>query len=785
MNAVGKSIPHDSAAAHVRGRAEFIDDIAPRSDELFVGFVGSPVARGTLTEVDLSVARTVPGVHCFLTADDIPGVNNAGPVIHDEPFLPDHELLYLGQPVVVVAATSRAALAAAREAVRVTAEPQEPLLDLDAAIEQESFIGPLRTIRQGDVERALADAQRTLEGTTKVGGQEQFYFESQAAIAYPGEGHEMVVHSSTQNPTEIQSLVAEALGLGQHQVVCICRRMGGAFGGKETQAAIPALMAALVAHKTQRPARVIYDKDDDMRVTGKRHAYSAQWQVGFEPNGRITALRIAFYSDGGAAADLSLPVMERTLLHADNAYYLPNVEFTGRVCRTNKPPNTAFRGFGGPQAVAVVEGIIESIAHDLKLDAYDVRLRNVYGVGERDLTPYGQVVRQNHLPEILATLAVQSEYKQRLAEIRTANGAEFPLQFRGISMTAVKFGISFTNRTLNQGNALVNVYTDGTVQVSTGGTEMGQGLNTKIQQLVADAFGIEVGRVIVRPTSTEKNNNTSATAASASTDINGAAAVRAAEEIKQRLAAFAAQRLASAERGMPPSADSICFRDGQVIDIRQPERAIPFTELTAAAWLERVDMGARGFYATPGIDFNRETGKGNPFFYYTQGAAVVEVALDRFTGELRVPRADLLLDIGESINPGVDEGQVTGGFLQGVGWATMEQLCYADDGSLLSHSPTTYKIPAVTDLPEEFHVSYFANSDNIQNIRRSKAVGEPPLLLGVAAWTAVQQALSFVNPTRRVHLQLPATNEEILRQLTLLQAPADPAPAPGAGPPAI
>lgn len=765
MPSVGKPVPHDSALGHVTGQAPYIDDLRPLAGELHVGFVGSPVAAGQLLGVDTSAALAVPGVVGCYTAADVPGHNMFGVVVLDEPFLADGELLYLGQPIAIVAAETPDALEKGRKAVRVNCRPAEPLLDLDESIRRKRFLGPLRRIARGDVDAQLAVAPHRLSGVFTSGGQEQFYLESQAAIAYPGEQGQLVVHSSTQNPTEIQAVVAEMLGLGQHEVVCICKRMGGAFGGKESQAAIPAMMVALAAHKTGRPARVIYNKDDDMRVTGKRHPYYSEWEVGFGDDGRIQALRAAFYSNGGISTDLSLAVMERTLLHADSCYYLPHVELTGQVCFTNLPSNTAFRGFGGPQAMAVIENILESIAEQTGLDAFDVRTRNLYGVGERNITPYGQVFDKNHLPEIFATLAARSQYRKRRDEIANFNSAS-RTHVRGLAMTGVKFGISFTTKFLNQGNALVNIYTDGTVQVSTGATEMGQGVNVKIRQLVADEFGIDVGCVVVMPTSTEKNINTSPTAASAGTDLNGAAAVRACRAIKRRLRRFAAGRLADAQAGLGPSAAHVQFRDDQVLDSRRPDKRITFGQLCAEARRDRVDLGARGFYATPGVDFNRETGQGTPFFYYTQGAAVAEVLVDRFTGEMRVPRVDLLIDIGRSINPGVDRGQVIGGFIQGMGWVTTEALVYDAKGDLLSHSPTTYKIPAITDVPEVFNVATFDNNDNVRNVYRSKAVGEPPLMLGIAVWAAAKNALAYVGPCAASELRLPATGEEVLRCLT-------------------
>ncbi|HZZ27862.1 MAG TPA: molybdopterin cofactor-binding domain-containing protein [Pirellulales bacterium] len=814
MPHVGKPIPHDSAVGHVTGAAPYIDDMPARVDELHVGFVGSPVASGLIESIDLSAARALPGVAALFTADDLPGKNIFGAIICDEPVLPKDRVLYVGQPVVVVAAESRAVLEKARRLVKINVTASEPILSIELAVELKRFIGPARRIAWGDVDAAMKTAPHRLSGVFHNLGQEQFYLESQAALAYPGEQGEMVVYSSTQNPTETQHVVAEALGLHMHQVVCICKRMGGGFGGKETQGSIPAVMAALVAQKTGRSARVIYNKDDDMCSTGKRHAYRAEWEVGFDDDGRILAYRVQYYSDGGAAADLSTSVMERTMLHTDNSYYFPNIEIRGQVCFTNYPPNTAFRGFGGPQGIAATENMIHEVAGYLKsrasglnsaahngeaphdgqangkihhdgqiilagataglpssgrsINSLHVQVQNLYGTEDRNITPYGQLFKKNHLPEILAQLANTSEYQRRLKEIEATNQTD-RLWLRGLALSPVKFGISFTTKFLNQGNALVNVYHDGTVQVSTGGTEMGQGLYVKVRQLVADEFGLPLERVVVMATSTEKNINTSPTAASAGTDLNGAAAVNACRQIKSRMAMFAARQLASTELGLSESSNSIAFEDGQVFDVRHPQRRIPFGEFCRMARRERVDLGARGFYATPGVDFNRETGCGNPFFYFTQGAAVAEVKIDRFTGELTVPRVDMLMDIGRSINPGVDMGQIIGGFIQGMGWVTGECLVYNERGELLSHSPTTYKIPAVTDVPPVFNCDLFPNDDNTENVASSKAVGEPPLMHATCVWTAVKHALGCVSQAVASELRLPATGEEILRCLTLVQ----------------
>jgi xanthine dehydrogenase large subunit len=772
MSILGKAIPHDSAREHVTGEAAYIDDLPALRGELLVDFAGSPFAHACIRSIDVSAALRVEGIAAALMWADVPGENTFGPIFHDEELLASEECLYVGQPIVALAGESREALQAAKRAVHIKLEPLPAVLTIDEAVAKRQFIGPTRRIKRGDVAAALANAEHRLEGTFHSGGQEHFYLESQASLVVPGEGGQLTIHSSTQNPTETQAVVARCLGLRMNQVVCICKRMGGGFGGKETQGALPALLAALVALKTHRPARIVLSCDQDMNVTGKRHPYQSRYQAAFTGDGRITGLRIDFYSNGGCSADLSPAVLERTLLHAENAYYLPHVELTGTVCRTNLPSNTAFRGFGGPQAVAAMENVIEEIAAHLDLDAYEVRRRNCYGVGERNVTPYGQVLEDNSLPQMFERLADSSHYKQRLAAIKSFN-TESRTHLKGIALTPVKFGISFTRRTLNQGNAVVNIYLDGTVQVSTGGTEMGQGLNTKIRQLVADQFDLPIEAVMVMPTSTEKNNNTSPTAASAGTDLNGSAAVRACEVLRQRLTEVAARHFASADDGLEASPVHVRFADGCVFDRRKPTIRLGFAELVALAYELRTNLGERGFYATPGVDFNRETGRGNPFLYFTNGSAVSEVLIDRFTGDVRVTRADLLLDFGRSINPGIDRGQVIGGFVQGIGWVTTEELCYSEAGELLSHSPTTYKVPNVTDVPWVFNIQFLDDASNRLNVADSKAVGEPPLILAVSVWAAIKQALASVAPRRSVPLRLPATNEEVLRCLAeCYKAPA-------------
>ncbi|MBX9772359.1 MAG: xanthine dehydrogenase molybdopterin binding subunit [Candidatus Obscuribacterales bacterium] len=762
---VGKNIPHDSAHGHVSGESIYVDDMPFASNELFVDFYPSPVAHGKITKLDLFEASKTPGVVGLYTCKDLGGQNKFGPIIADETLLVDEVAEFIGHPIVVIAAESRQAIKAAKKAIKLEMEELKPVFTIGEAIAKKQFISETRVIKRGDVDEAFKAAKHVIEGTFINGGQDHFYLESQAAIVYPGEYDTLTIHSSTQNPSEIQEVVAHVLGLKHHQVICITKRMGGGFGGKECQATHPAAMAALVAHKTKRPARIAYNKDDDMMYTGGRHPFQNQYKVAFTDEGLITALQTHLYTDGGAANDLSTAVLGRAMVHAENAYYIANAEITGTICKTNFPPNTAFRGFGGPQGVANIENIIEEVATYLKKDPLEIRQLNCYGINDRNITPYGQVVYNNMLPELFEQLAKSSDYKRRLEEVKEFN-AKSKTQLKGLSLTPVKFGISFNTKFLNQANALVLIYKDGTVQVTTGATEMGQGVNTKIRQLVAEEFTIDVKCVVVMPTQTDKNNNTSATAASSAADLNGSAAVNACVKIKERLTDCASKFLASVEAGLTPSPGHIVFEKGQVFDLRRPEKRLSFAELVELAYHERVNLGERGFYATQGIDFSWKTGTGSPFLYFTQGVACSEVLIDRFTGELKVRRVDLLMDVGKSINPGIDRGQVIGAFIQGMGWVTTEELKYGSKGELLSHSPTTYKIPNIQDTPEVFNVAFIPNEGNVVNIRASKAVGEPPLLLGISVWTAVKHALSFVSNGDIPKLNMPATSEEILTRIT-------------------
>jgi xanthine dehydrogenase large subunit len=763
MTAVGKNVPHDSARGHVTGESIYIDDIPFAKNELIVDFFWSGVAHGNIRSLNVEKARAIEGVVALFTHRDLHH-NKFGPIIDDEILLAEDKVMFIGQPIVIIAAENRDAIRAAKKAIEIDIEELEPVFTIDDAKRGGEFIGPVRRINRGDAEKAMAGAEHVLEGVWINGGQDHFYLESQAALAQPGEFDTLTVLSGTQNPSEVQHVIAHLLGLTINQVTVVTKRMGGAFGGKECQATHPAVMAALVAQKTKRPARLVYNKDDDMCVTGGRHPFQNDYKVGFNRAGVITALIADLYSDGGAYADLSTSVMARAMTHIDNAYYLPDVAITGTVCRLNYPPNTAFRGFGGPQGVITIENIMEEIAAYLNVDPFDVRRRNCYGTDDRNVTPYGEIVANNTLPRLFDEIQQRVDYYRRVDAVKTFN-ANSKTELHGIACTAVKFGISFNTKFLNQANALVNIYVDGSVQVSTGATEMGQGVNTKIKQIVADEFSIDPDLVIVMATSTEKNNNTSATAASSGADLNGSAAVDACRKIRARMTEVAAQEISRRVGDIEPSPSNIVYRDGLIYDNRRPDLRLVWKDLVHLTYIRRISVGERGFYATQGLDWNAEKGTGTPFLYYTKGVAVSEVSIDRFTGHLKVLRSDLLMDIGKPINPGIDRGQITGAFIQGMGWLTNEELRWNAKGDLLSHSPTTYKIPNIGDVPDIFNVDWL-DVENPLNVRSSKAVGEPPLLLAISVFMAIKNALGYVSGGEIPKINAPATGEEILMRLT-------------------
>ena len=765
---VGSSQRHESARLHVSGEARYCDDIPETEGTLHAALGLSPLAHGRLLDIDLALIRSQPGVVAVLTAADIPGENNCGALIHDDPVLAEGELRYLGQPVFAVIAASREqarrAAALARQAIR--AEPLPPVLSAREAHALGQYVVPPMHLSRGDAAAALAAAPHRLHGEWSVGGQEQFYLEGQISYALPQEDQGLLIHCSTQHPSEMQQLVAHLLGWGAHQVQVQCRRMGGGFGGKESQSALFACVAALAAQRLGNPVKLRLDRDDDFLVTGRRHGFDYRWDVGFDDEGRLLAAEIDFIANCGHSADLSAPVMTRALCHFDNAYWLPHVAMHGYCAKTNTQSNTAFRGFGGPQGALAIEMMLDSVARRLGLDPVLVRQRNFYDpdpAKAQDLTPYGQRVEDNILQPLTAQLLSSSDYMQRRAEI-TAFNAHSPVLKKGLAFTPVKFGISFNVAHLNQAGALVHVYLDGSVLVNHGGTEMGQGLNTKVAQVVAQELGLPLAAVRCSATDTQKIANTSATAASTGSDLNGKAAQDAAARIKARLVPLAAELL-----GCAP--EDLVFAEGQV---RGGGSTLPFGELVAKAYLRRIQLWSEGFYATPGLHWDRARLQGRPFFYYAYGAGVVEVIVDTLSGESRILRADLLHDVGRSLNPALDVGQVEGAFVQGAGWLTTEELkWHPHSGKLLTHAPSTYKIPTANDSPPDFRTALFEAPNRADSIHRSKAVGEPPLLLGFAALLAIKDALAAAcGPGSDPPLLAPATPEAVLAALAGGAAPA-------------
>lgn len=757
---------------HVTGESTFVDDIAPMKGELFVSYVGSPVAAGLLKKIDFSDALKVKGVVAIYTAKDVHH-NLWGTIVKDQPILIEDEIGYIDEPICVIAAETRVALEAARRLVRFVIQEKKPVLNLSEAIDKKLFLHSPMPFHCGNIKKAFQDADHTLSGQIEIGGQEHFYLESQASIVYPDDASKLKIISSSQHPTETQHLVAEAVGLPFHQVVCEVKRMGGAFGGKESQAAPFAAMAAIVAYKLNRPARIVLSKDDDMKVTGKRHPFLNFYEVAFNRDGRILGLKVKLYADGGAYTDLSPSIIDRAMFHVDGAYFIENALIEAWVCKTNSHSNTAFRGFGGPQGNVTIENIIEEIAHFLKMDAAKIRSLNCYQKEHRNCTPYGQVVENNLLPDLFEKIIKTSDYEKRRKEIdhfnRSAKG-----QLRGLALTACKFGISFTARFLNQGNALVNIHRDGTVQVSTGATEMGQGVNIKIQHIVAAAFGLKFEKVQIMTTSTEKNANTSPTAASSGSDINGAAAQVACDKILKRLKQVALFHFSGTKLNLADEIEANDFSNEDFSDIEFKDenvfyksQSMTFHELISKTYLNRISISDYGHFKTTGLAFDRNKGLGQAFKYFTPGVAVSEVLIDTYTGDTKILRSDLLMDIGRPIDQGVDIGQITGGFIQGVGWLTTEKLYYNAKGSLISHSPTTYKIPNIQDVPRDFRYAILENDLNKNhNILGSKAVGEPPLLLGASVFMAIKNALSYVSRNKTVELIAPATPEVILMELT-------------------
>ncbi|MDB6019466.1 MAG: xanthine dehydrogenase, molybdenum binding subunit apoprotein [Pedosphaera sp.] len=753
--------PHESAHKHVTGEAIYTDDQTTAKGMLEVWPVCSPHARAKILKRDAAEARRMPGIHAVLLAEDIPGLNDVGAVVRDEILLADREVFFHGHPVALVVGDSQAACRAAAAKVLVEYEPLVPILSLTQAVKEGSFHNEPNFIRRGDVDTALGQAPLTFTGDFEFGGQEHFYLETHAAWAEPGEDGSMRVVSSTQHPSEVQNAVAHVLHLPNNKVVVQSPRMGGGFGGKETQGNTPAALAALAAYKTGRLVRVRFNRDQDMMLTGHRHPFLARFQVAYDTQGTLLGVKAQLYSNGGWSLDLSQAVTDRALFHLDNCYYIPHVEFQGRVAKTHLSSNTAFRGFGGPQGMLVIEEIIDRVARRLGLPPETVRERNLYrGRGETNTTHYGQEIEDNRIPLIWHELKTSSELAQRREQIAQWN-QQHPERKRGLGMTPVKFGISFTVTHLNQAGALVLVYQDGTVQVNHGGTEMGQGIHTNMLTIAVKELGLKKENIRVMHTSTDKVPNTSATAASSGSDLNGAAVRVACETIRERLIPIAA-RLLEQKLGHAPWIENLYFADNLVYERSHPEVTIPIAEVVKAAYFDRISLSAVGYYRTPDIHWDRVKGRGKPFHYFAYGAAVTEVEVDGFTGMMQVLRTDILHDVGDSINAGVNRGQVEGGFVQGMGWLTCEELKWDDKGRLLTHSPDTYKIPAIGDRPQVFNVTFLKNATQANVIHGSKAVGEPPIMLAISVREAIRDAVAAFGPAGgEVPLASPSTSEAI------------------------
>ncbi|WP_281996086.1 xanthine dehydrogenase molybdopterin binding subunit [Ruegeria faecimaris] len=761
---VTKPLPHDAAPLHVSGSARYVDDIPTPKGTLHLAFGLSPIAKGRIAAMDLSAVKAADGVVMVMTAEDLPFANDVSPSIHDEPLLSDGTVHYIGQPVFLVVATSHLAARKAARLGKIDYAEETAILTIEQALAADSRFedGP-RIYTKGDADAAIAGAAHVIEGSFELGGQEHFYLEGQAALAVPNEGADMLVHSSTQHPTEIQHKVAEALGVPMHAVRVETRRMGGGFGGKESQGNALAVSCAVAARATGKACKMRYDRDDDMIITGKRHAFRIGYRAGFDQDGHIQGVSFLHHAICGWAQDLSLPVADRAMLHSDNAYLLPNARIESHRLKTNTQSATAYRGFGGPQGMVGIERVMDHAAHELGLDPVELRRRNYYaapagtddhapdrnGGDTPNTTPYGMEVEDFELHGMTEALLNSSDYAARKAAIQKWN-AENSVIKKGIAFSPVKFGISFTLTHLNQAGALVHVYQDGSVHLNHGGTEMGQGLFQKVAQVAASRFGIPLEMVKITATDTAKVPNTSATAASSGSDLNGMAVKAACDTIRDRMAEYLAER-----HQADPSA--VTFGDGHV---SVGEERYTFAEAAALTYQGRISLSATGFYKTPKIEWDRIKGQGRPFFYFAYGASITEVAVDTLTGENRILRTDILHDAGASLNPALDIGQVEGGYVQGAGWLTTEELVWDGTGNLRTHAPSTYKIPACSDRPDIFNVALWEAENREDTIYRSKAVGEPPFMLGISAWLALSNAVAACGNSYPA-LDAPATAEEV------------------------
>ncbi len=761
---VGQRKSHESATGHVSGKAIYTDDQRSPVGMLSLYPVLSPHTKARITKLDPTPAYEVEGCVTVLTAADVPGENDTGAILQDEVMLPTDEISYFGQVVAWAVGESEEAARLAAEKVVVDYEPMPAILSIQAAIAADSFHNDLQVVRRGDPEVALQQAEHQFIGEVEIGGQDHFYLETQTSWVVPdGEGHYQV-YSSTQHPSETQIIVARVLGLSTNQVVVTCLRMGGAFGGKESQANPFAAAAAVAAYKTGRPARVRLRRHHDMMITGKRHGFLGQYQVGFTAEGKITALQIALYADGGWSLDLSPPVLLRAMLHCDNAYYIPNLEVRGRIAKTNRVSNTAYRGFGGPQGMIVIEEVVDRIARTLQLPPDQVRERNFYhGAGETNTTHYGQEIVDNRIARVWNEAKTTANFADRLVAIDQFNQTH-AYQKRGLAITPVKFGVSFNKLQYNQAGSLVLIYIDGSIQLNHGGTEMGQGLHTKMLQVASKALGVKIDRMRMMHTSTDKVPNTSATAASSGSDLNGQAVKDACETLKTRLADVAVRML---NLNAP---EDMVFEDDWIYCRTYPSARISFDEVVKQAYSERISLSATGFYRTPNIFWDAKLGKGRPFYYFAYGSAVAEVEVDGFTGTFKLRQVDIVHDVGESLNPLIDRGQIEGGFVQGMGWLTMEELVWDDQGRLRTFAPSTYKIPTVSEIPENFNLHLLERAAQDGVIYGSKAVGEPPFMLAMSVREAIRSAVAAFGQASYVPLGLPATPEATLWAIERVRA---------------
>lgn len=762
---ISRPLPHDTAPLHVTGQARYVDDIPMPTGTLHLAFGQSDVAAGHITAMDLSDVRAAPGVVAVLTADDLEHDADTSPSAHDEPLLAQGHVHYVGQALFLVIAESHLAARKAARLGRVEIDTAHPILSIEDALSANSRFedGP-RIYTNGDTEAAIASAGHVLDGTFEMGGQEHFYLEGQAALALPQEGGDMVVHSSTQHPSEVQHKVAHALDVPMHAIRVEIRRMGGGFGGKESQGNALAVACALAARLTGKPCKMRYDRDDDMMITGKRHDFRIDYRAGFDDEGRVAGIEFVQYARCGWSQDLSLPVADRAMLHADNAYYLPAARIESHRLKTNTQSATAYRGFGGPQGMIGIERVMDHIAHHLGHDPLAVRRANYYapmGAPELQATPYGQTVEDFVLHEMTEALVASSDYHKRRAAIAQWNAENLVLK-KGIALTPVKFGISFTLTHLNQAGALVHVYQDGSVHLNHGGTEMGQGLFQKVAQVAAERFGVPTETIKITATDTGKVPNTSATAASSGSDLNGMAVKAACDTIRDRMAAFLAEYHQT-------KASEVRFADGQVTT---NDASYTFAEAAKLAYENRISLSSTGFYKTPKLAWDRIRGEGRPFFYFAYGASVTEVVIDTLTGENRILRTDILHDAGKSLNPALDIGQIEGGYVQGAGWLTTEELIWDDHGRLRTHAPSTYKIPACGDRPDIFNVALWDGENPEDTIYRSKAVGEPPFMLGISAFLALSDAVTGCGDGYPA-LDAPATAECVLRAVQSMQGARD------------